>query len=132
MTKQLLILGALVVSISIIGFVLYKKNKDKVVYNDTTAAQIEYKNAVEQNKQLQAQMDSTVAVLTDSIIVLNAMVTTKNNQIQTLKNKRNEKTNNISKFSTIDLTKFISNFYKDSVKWFDYLSWCNKGAADEG
>lgn len=116
MKKQLLILGALVVSISIIGFVLYKKNKDKVVYNDTTAAQIEYKNAVEQNKRLQAQMDSTVAVLTDSIIVLNAMVTTKNNQIQTLKNKRNEKTDNISKFSTIDLTKFISEFYRDSVK----------------
>jgi uncharacterized protein HemX len=116
MKKQLLILGALVVSISVIGFVLYKKNKNKVVYNDTTAAKIEYTNAVEKNKQLQAQMDSTIAVLNDSIIVLNAMVDTKNNQIQTLKNKRNEKTNNISKFSTIDLTKFLSNFYKDSVK----------------
>jgi len=116
MKKQLLILGALVVSISIIGWVFYQKNKDKVVYNDTTAVQIEYKNAVEQNKQLQAQMDSTIAVLTDSIIVLNAMVDTKNNQLQTLKNKRNEKNNNIGKFSTIDLSKFLSNFYKDSVK----------------
>jgi hypothetical protein len=116
MKKQLLILGTLVVSILIIGFVLYKKNKGKVVYNDTTAAQIEYTNAVAKNKELQSQMDSTIAVLTDSIIVLNAMVDTKNNQIQTLKNKRNEKTNNISKFSTIDLTKFLSNFYKDSVK----------------
>lgn len=116
MKKQLLILGALTVSISIIGFVLYKKNKDKVVYNDTTAAQIEYKNALENNKQLQAKMDSTVLALTDSIVILNGMIDTRNNQIQTLKNKRNEKTNNIAKFSTIDLTKFISNFYKDSVK----------------
>lgn len=116
MKKQLLILGALVVSISIIGWVFYQKNKNKVVYNDTTSAQIEYKNAVEQNKKLQAQMDSTIAVLNDSIIVLNAMVDTKNNQIQTLKNKRNEKNNNIGKFSTIDLSKFLSNFYKDSVK----------------
>lgn len=116
MKKQLIILGALVVAIAMIGFVYYLKNKDKVVYNDTTSAQIEYKNAIEQNKKVQAEKDSTINALNDSIIVLNAMVSTKNVQIQNLKNKRNEKTNNIGKFSTIDLTKFITNFYKDSVK----------------
>lgn len=116
MKKQLLILGALVLSISVIGWVYYQKKKNTVIYNDTTSAQIDYKNAIEQNKKLQAEKDSTINALTDSIIVLNAMVSTKNTQIQNLKNKRNEKTNNISKFSTIDLSKFISDFYKDSVK----------------
>jgi hypothetical protein len=116
MKKQLLILGALVFSISIIGWVLYKKNKPAYVVNDNTIMEIEYKDAIEKNKKVQAEKDSTIIALTDSIIVLNAMVDTKNTQIQTLKNKRNEKTNNIAKFSTIDLTKFLSNFYKDSVK----------------
>jgi uncharacterized protein HemX len=116
MKKQLLILGALVLSISVIGWVYYQKKKNTVIYNDTTSAQIDYKNAIEQNKKIQAEKDSTINALTDSIIVLNAMVSTKNTQIQNLKNKRNEKTNDIAKFSTIDITKFISNFYKDSVK----------------
>lgn len=116
MKKQLLILGALVLSIAVIGWVYYQRKKNTVIYNDTTSAQIDYKNAVEQNKKIQAEKDSTINALTDSIIVLNAMVSTKNTQIQNLKNKRNEKTNNISKFSTIDLSKFISDFYKDSVK----------------
>jgi hypothetical protein len=116
MKKQLLILGALVLSISVIGWVYYQKKKNTVIYNDTTSAQIDYKNAIEQNKKIQAEKDSTINALTDSIIVLNAMVSTKNTQIQNLKNKRNEKTNDIAKFSTIDITKFITNFYKDSVK----------------
>jgi uncharacterized protein HemX len=116
MKKQLLILGALVLSISVIGWVYYQKKKNTIIYNDTTSAQIEYKNAIEQNKKIQAEKDSTINALTDSIIVLNAMVSTKNTQIQNLKNKRNEKTNDIAKFSTIDITKFISEFYKDSVK----------------
>jgi hypothetical protein len=116
MKKQLLIIGTLVVSMSIIGWLYYQKKKNTYIYNDTTIAQLEYTNAVEKNKELQAQMDSTIAVLTDSIIVLSEMVETKNNQIQTLKNKRNEKNNNIAKFSAIDLTNFLSNFYKDSVK----------------
>jgi len=116
MKKQLLILGALVLSISVIGWVLYQKGKNTVVYNDTTSAQIDYKNAIEQNQKVQAEKDSTINALTDSIIVLNAMVKTKNNQLQTLKTKRNEKNNDIAKFSTLDLTKFLSNFYKDSVK----------------
>jgi len=132
MKKQLLILGALVLSISVIGWVYYQKKKNTIIYNDTTSAQIEYKNAIEQNKKIQAEKDSTINALTDSIIVLNAMVSTKNTQIQNLKNKRNEKTNDIAKFSTIDITKFISEFYKDSVKWFDYLSWSNEGAVNEG
>jgi ribonuclease HI len=116
MKKQLLILGALVLSISIIGWVLYQKGKNTVVYNDTTSVQIDYKNAIELNKKVQAEKDSTINALTDSIIVLNAMVKTKNNQLQTLKTKRNEKNNDIAKFSTLDLNKFLSNFYKDSVK----------------
>jgi len=116
MKKQLLILGALILSISVIGWVYYQKKKNTVIYNDTTSAQIDYKNAIEQNKKIQAEKDSTINALTDSIIVLNAMVSTKNTQIQNLKNKRNEKTNDIAKFSTIDITKFISDFYKDSVK----------------
>ena len=132
MKKQLLILGVLVLSIAVIGWVYYQKKKNTVIYNDTTSAQIDYKNAIEQNKKIQAEKDSTINALTDSIIVLNAMVSTKNTQIQNLKNKRNEKTNNISKFSTIDLSKFISDFYKDSVKWFDYISWSNEGAVNEG
>ena len=116
MKKQLLILGALVISISVIGWVYYQKKKNTIIYNDTTSAQVDYKNAIEQNQKIQAEKDSTINALTDSIIVLNAMVSTKNTQIQNLKNKRNEKTNNIAKFSTIDLSKFLSDFYKDSVK----------------
>ena len=91
MKKQLLILGALVLSISVIGWVYYQKKKNTIIYNDTTSAQIEYKNAIEQNKKIQAEKDSTINALTDSIIVLNAMVSTKNTQIQNLKNKRNPK-----------------------------------------
>jgi hypothetical protein len=116
MKKQLLILGALVFSISVIGWILYKKSQTTLVVNDSTIMEIEYKEAINKNKNVQAEKDSIINRLNDSIIVLNAMVDTKNTQIQTLKNKRNEKTNNISKFSTIDLTKFLSNFYKDSVK----------------
>ena len=115
MKKTLLVLGALIVSLSIIFYVYYKKSHT-IVVNDNTIMDVEYKQAIEQNKKVQAEKDSTINALTDSIIVLNAMVDTKNNQLQTLKNKRNEKNNNIGKFSTIDLSKFLSNFYKDSVK----------------
>tara|TARA_R110000868_G_scaffold371378_2_gene634916 strand:+ start:4805 stop:5182 length:378 start_codon:yes stop_codon:yes gene_type:complete len=115
MKKTLLVLGALIVSLSIIFYVYYKKSHT-IVINDNTIMDVEYKQAIENNKKVQAEKDSTINALTDSIIVLNAIVDTKNNQLQTLKNKRNEKNNNISKFSTIDLSKFLSNFYKDSVK----------------
>ena len=116
MKKQLLIIGALVVSISIIGWVYYQKKKNTIVYNDTTSIQVDYKNAIEQNQKIQAEKDSTINALTDSIAVLNEMVIAQNNTLKTLKTKRNEKTNNIAKFSTMDLSKFLSDFYKDSVK----------------
>lgn len=116
MKKQLLVLGALVFAISIIGWVLYKKSNTTLIVNDSTIMQMEYQDAIKKNKNVQAEKDSIINRLNDSIIVLNAMVDTKNTQLQTLKNKRNEKNNNISKFSTIDLSKFLSNFYKDSVK----------------
>jgi hypothetical protein len=116
MKKTLLVIGALVISISIIGWVYYKMNTPSIVYKDTIVQQVEYKNAVDSNKKLLADKDSAIAVLTDSIIVLNEMVTTQNNILKTLKTKRNEKNNNIAKFSTLDLSKFLSDFYKDSVK----------------
>ena len=116
MKKQLLIVGALLVSISIIGLFIYYKRKNTLVVNDTTIQQIQYKDDADKNKKLQAEKDSIIMVLNDSIIILNGMIEAKNTQIKNLKFKRNEKTNNIAKFSTIDLSKFISNCYKDSVK----------------
>jgi hypothetical protein len=116
MKKQLLIIGALVIFISIIGWVYYKMKTPSIVYKDTTVAQLEYKNVVEQNQKIQAEKDSTINALTDSIVLLNEMVTIQSNILKTLKTKRNEKTNNIAKYSTLDLNKFLSNFYKDSVK----------------
>jgi hypothetical protein len=116
MKKQLLIIGALVISISIIGWVYYKMKTPSIIYNDNTVQQVDYKNAVEQNQKIQAEKDSTINALTDSITVLNEMVIAQNNILKTLKTKRNEKNNNISKFSTLDLSKFLSDFYKDSVK----------------
>lgn len=103
------------VALLIITALVYRMTRKVEVYSNTVA-KVQYDQAIEENKNLQLKMDSTIKSLNDSIIILKEMVDAKNTQIQSLKTKRNEKTNSISKLSTVDLAKFITDLYGDSIK----------------
>jgi len=107
---------ALVIIIILFGWLYYQKQKEKQYDQYMSQRDMIYAEAKEDNKKTQMAYDVKIAQLNDSITILLGMIETNETQIKTLKLKRNEKNNNIGKFSTIDLSKFISDFYKDSVK----------------
>jgi hypothetical protein len=114
MKTEKIIVCALV-GLVVITALVYRMTRKVEVY-ENTVAKMQYDRAIEDNKNLQGKMDSSVAALTDSIAILNEMVADKENQLQSLKIKRNEKTNRVSNLGTVDLTKFITDLYKDSIK----------------
>ena len=71
-----------------------------------------YANALA-NENLTADQ---IRELNDSIIVLNGIIQQNQLTINQIKARRNEKVTAVSKFSSLDITKFLSERYKDSIK----------------
>ena len=76
------------------------------------------RNVIAQNELQQAKYDSLIIVYSDSILLLKTEIEDNNLKIKNLKIKLNEKHTAISKFTTDDITRFLSNRYltKDTIR----------------
>jgi hypothetical protein len=63
----------------------------------------------------QKAYDSTVTSLNSRIANLKDQITQDDKSLTELKKKTNEKTNNVGKFTTFDVSNFLSNRYRDSI-----------------
>jgi hypothetical protein len=59
--------------------------------------------------------DSTITNLNTKIANLKDQIAQDDKTLTELKKKTNEKTNNVGKFTTFDVTNFLSNRYRDSI-----------------
>jgi len=59
--------------------------------------------------------DSTVTSLNSRIANLKDQINQDDKSLTELKKKTNEKTNNVGKFTTFDVSNFLSNRYRDSI-----------------
>ena len=81
----------------------------------SSATQDAYKKLkAEREKQLK-EYDATVSMLTDSIATLNEQLTYSESKLTEIKNKRNEKTLRINKLTTDELSRAITNNYKERI-----------------
>lgn len=87
--------------------------KTDAVYNKTVDS---LKNLIADQVAVQQHYDMQIKELNDSIYVLNAVIAQNNLTINQIKAKRNEKVTAVSKFSSLDITKFLSDRYKDSIR----------------
>lgn len=111
-----LLIGMFMVVV-IIGVIYNAMNIVNTTLDDSYLQKSRYDSAVKANTELQSKMDSVIVALTDSINTLNYIIDTKTSQIQTLRVTRNEGTTAITKFSTYQLTKFLTEeLYRDSIR----------------
>lgn len=111
-----LLMGVCVVAV-VIGILYNAMNVVNSTLDDSYLQKSRYDSAVKANTALQSKMDSAIVALTDSINTLNYIIDTKTAQIQTLRVTRNEGTTAITKFSTSQLTKFLTEeLYRDSIR----------------
>lgn len=87
--------------------------KTDAVYNKTVDS---LKSLIADQVAVQQHYDMQISQLNDSIVVLNNIITKNQLTINQIKAKRNEKVTAVSKFSSLDITKFLSERYKDSIR----------------
>ncbi len=90
-----------------------KEPKTDTAYNKTVDS---LKSLIADQIAVQQHYDMQISELNDSIIVLNDIITKNQLTINQIKARRNEKVTAVSKFSSDDITKFLSNRYKDSIR----------------
>ena len=73
------------------------------------------KTIIASYEQKQKTYDSTVSTLNTKIANLKNQIAQDDKSITELKNKTNEKANNVGKFTTFDVSNFLSNRYRDSI-----------------
>jgi hypothetical protein len=64
----------------------------------------------------QKAYDSTLTNLNIKIVDLKEQIAQDDKLIIELKKKNNEKANSISKFTTVDISNFVSDRYRDSIR----------------
>ena len=74
------------------------------------------KKIIESNKKIQIALDNKILNYQDSISSLKNEIFNRENKIKELKKESNEIHSIVSKFSTSDINKFLSDRYKDSLK----------------
>jgi hypothetical protein len=84
-----------------------------VLYNKTIDS---LKTLITNQETIRQNYDVQVTQLNDSIVVLNEVIRKNQLTINQIKQRKNEKVTAVSKFSSIDITKFLSTRYKDSIK----------------
>lgn len=87
--------------------------KTDAVYNKTVDS---LKSLIADQTAVQQHYDMQISQLNDSIVVLNNIIAKNQLTINQIKAKRNEKVTAVSKFSSLDITKFLSERYKDSIR----------------
>jgi hypothetical protein len=73
------------------------------------------KTVIANYEHKQKVYDSTITNLNTKIADLKVQIAQDDKTLTELKKKTNEKTNNVSKFTTFDVTNFLSNRYRDSI-----------------
>lgn len=120
MTYKTLII---VVVLLIVGLVTWQVGCNKPKVHEEPKSTAAYNKTVDSLKSLiadqvavQQSYDMQISELNDSIIVLNDIIEKNKLTINQIKARRNEKVTAVSKFSSDDITKFLSNRYKDSIR----------------
>jgi len=90
-----------------------KEPKTNAAYNKTVDS---LKSLIADQVAVQQSYDMKISALNDSIYMLNAIIAQNKLTINQIKARRNEKVTAVSKFSSDDITKFLSNRYKDSIR----------------
>ena len=73
------------------------------------------KTVIANYEHKQKVYDSTITNLNTKIADLKVQIAQDDKTLTELKKKNNEKTNNVGKFTTFDVTNFLSNRYRDSI-----------------
>ena len=122
MTYKTLILVAVLLVVGLVTWQIGCNSKPKVqqkepktdaVYNKTVDS---LKNLIADQVAVQQSYDMQISQLNDSIVVLNTIIEKNKLTINQIKARKNEKVAAVSKYSSIDITKFLSNRYKDSIR----------------
>lgn len=74
------------------------------------------KTIITSYEQKQKVYDSTITNLSIEIVNLKKQIAQDDKSLIELKKKINEKTNNISKFTVLDISNFVSDRYRDSIR----------------
>jgi uncharacterized coiled-coil protein SlyX len=73
------------------------------------------KTVIIEHEYKQKMYDSTITNLNTKVTNLKIQIEQDNKSLTELKKKNNEKTNNVGKFTTGDISNFLSNRYRDSI-----------------
>jgi Fe2+ transport system protein B len=90
-------------------------NKRKVGATELDARIKAYAQAKAENDSLQVKYDAVIETLIDSIAVLNEQIQQSELLLTEIKNKRNEKITRINKLTTDELSRAITNNYKERI-----------------
>ena len=115
MKKNILVLGiAVIITVPIILWNNHA-NKKLVGASELDARLQAFEEAKAQNDSLQAKYDAQITVLMDSILMLNIQLNQYESLLTEIKNKRNEKIARINKLTTDELSRAITNNYKERI-----------------
>jgi hypothetical protein len=90
-----------------------KEPKTDAAYNKAVDS---LKSLIADQVAVQQSYDMQISQLNDSIVVLNTIIEKNKLTINQIKARKNEKVAAISKYSSLDITKFLSDRYKDSIR----------------
>ncbi len=92
---------------------VHKEPKTDAAYNKTVDS---LKSLIADQIAVQQSYDMQISQLNDSIMILNEVIRKNELSLTKIKTRKNEKVIAVSKFSSDDITKFLSNRYKDSIR----------------
>ncbi len=92
---------------------VHQEPKTDAVYNKTVDS---LKSLIADQVAVQQSYDMQISQLNDSIVVLNTIIEKNKLTINQIKARKNEKVAAVSKYSSLDITKFLSDRYKDSIR----------------
>ena len=87
----------------------------ETVVVENTKAVDSLKTVIAGYERKQKSYDSTISSLNTKITNLREQIAQDDKSLTELKKKTNEKTNNVGKFTTFDVSNFLSNRYRDSI-----------------
>lgn len=121
MTYKTLILVAVLLVVGLVTWQIGCNSKPKVQQEPKTNAVYlktvdSLKTLIANQESIRQNYDMQINQLNDSIVVLNTIIEKNKLTINQIKQRKNEKVAAVSKYSSIDITKFLSNRYKDSIR----------------
>lgn len=115
--KKTIILALGLATVITVPVIMWKDHmNDRLVGSEALNARMDaYEQAKAENDSLQVRYDAIIDNLLDTIEVLKAQVTQSELILTEIKNKRNEKITRINKLTTDELSRAITNNYKERI-----------------